>query len=88
MRVPFGRRYRRLPFGYGYLWWIWDGPFSAGPYEGAYTGQGAVGQFITVLPKLDLVVAHKTVPGDKRNVSGAQYRELLDLLVSARGCGQ
>lgn len=79
--------YRKGPFGYGYLWWIWDGPFSAGAYEGAYTGQGAVGQFITVLPKLDLVVAHKTVPGQNRTVSGAQYRELLDRLVNARGCG-
>ncbi|HEY0876740.1 MAG TPA: serine hydrolase [Vicinamibacterales bacterium] len=79
--------YRKGPFGYGYLWWIWDGPWSSGPYEGAYTGQGAIGQFITVLPKLDLVVAHKTVPGGDRNVSGAQYRELLDLLVNARGCG-
>jgi CubicO group peptidase (beta-lactamase class C family) len=79
--------YRKGPFGYGYLWWIWDGPWSAGAYEGAYTGQGAIGQFITVLPKLDLVVAHKTVPGSDRNVSGAQYRELLDLLVGARGCG-
>ena len=79
--------FRKGPFGYGYLWWIWDGPWSSGPYEGAYTGQGAIGQFITVLPKLDLVVAHKTVPGDGRNVSGGQYRELLDLLVNARGCG-
>ena len=78
---------RKGPFGYGYLWWIWDGPWSAGPYEGAYTGQGAVGQFITVLPKLDLVVAHKTVPGENRNVSGGQYRELLERLVAARGCG-
>jgi CubicO group peptidase (beta-lactamase class C family) len=78
--------YRKGPFGYGYLWWIWDGPWSTGPFEGAYSGQGAIGQFITVLPKLDLVVAHKTVPGGDRNVSGAQYRELLDLLVSARGC--
>lgn len=80
--------YRKGPFGYGYLWWIWDGPWNAGPYAGAYTGQGAVGQFITVLPKLDLVVAHKTVPGGNRNVSGAQYRELLDLLVNARGCSE
>ena len=80
--------YREGPFGYGYLWWIWDGPASAGPYEGAYTGLGAVGQHITVLPRLDLVVAHKTVPGSNRSVSHAQYRELLDRLVQARGCGQ
>ena len=56
--------------------------------RGAYTGLGAVGQHITVLPRLDLVVAHKTVPGGKRSVSHAQYRELLDRLVQARGCGE
>jgi CubicO group peptidase (beta-lactamase class C family) len=79
---------RKGPFGYGYLWWIWDGAWSAGAYEGAYTGQGAIGQFITVLPKLDLVIAHKTVPGENRSVSGAQYLELVDGLIAARGCGR
>ena len=77
---------RKGPFGYGYLWWVWDGPFSTGAFEGAYTGRGAVGQFITVLPKLDLVVVHKTVPEGDRNVSAAQYQELLDRLVAAHGC--
>ena len=53
---------RRDRVGYGYLWWVFDGPWNTGPYEGAYTGIGAIGQFITVIPKLDLVVAHKTIP--------------------------
>jgi CubicO group peptidase (beta-lactamase class C family) len=74
---------RKGPFGYGYLWWVWDGEWAAGPYEGAYTGQGAIGQYITVLPKLDLVIAHKTGPGG-RSVSGAQYRELVEKIISAR----
>jgi CubicO group peptidase (beta-lactamase class C family) len=83
---------RQGPHGYGYLWWIWDGPARTGAYEGAYTGSGAIGQFITVLPKLDLVVAHKTRTGQRDEngrdlaVSGSQYRQVLDLLVSAR-CG-
>src|ERR1043166_5001334 len=50
-------RIRRNRAGYGYLWWVLDGPWNAGPYEGAYLGFGAVGQFITVIPKLDIVVA-------------------------------
>jgi CubicO group peptidase (beta-lactamase class C family) len=79
---------RKGPFGYGYLWWIWDGPWSTGGYDAAYTGQGAVGQFITVLPRLDMVVAHKTVPGQNRNVAGGQYRQLLDRIVNARGCSK
>ncbi|MFI5309951.1 MAG: amidohydrolase family protein [Gemmatimonadales bacterium] len=77
-------RLRRGRAGYGYLWWVWDGPWNTGPYEGAYSGFGAVGQFITVIPKLDLVVAHKTIPGGGRNVSEEQYFQLLDRIIAAR----
>jgi CubicO group peptidase (beta-lactamase class C family) len=76
--------HRNGPFGYGYLWWVWDGPWNTGPYRGAYSGLGAVGQHITVVPALDLVVAHKTRPGEGRSVTHAQYLELLDLLVKAK----
>jgi CubicO group peptidase (beta-lactamase class C family) len=74
---------RKGPFGYGYLWWVWDGPFSQGPFRGAYTGIGAVGQYITVLPALDLVVAHKTVPGGE-SVSRPRYLDLVEMLIAAR----
>jgi len=74
---------RAGPFGYGYLWWVWDGPAAAGPYRGAYTGLGAVGQHISVLPQLDLVVAHKTAPGGVGSVTHPQYLEVLALLVRA-----
>jgi CubicO group peptidase (beta-lactamase class C family) len=78
-------RHRKGPFGYGYLWWVWDGQWATGPYEGAYTGLGAVGQQITVLPKLDMVVVHKTAPRQGvRGVSHTQYLEVLDLLVRSR----
>ena len=40
-------------FGYGYMWWVWDGPRAVGPFAGAYTGRGAIGQWITVLPALE-----------------------------------
>jgi CubicO group peptidase (beta-lactamase class C family) len=64
--------------GYGYLWWVWDGPLAAGPYLGAFTSMGSYGQYITVLPALDVVVAHKSCPpGD---VSLGDYFRLLDLL--------
>lgn len=72
------------PFGYGYLWWVWDGPAARGAYAGAYTALGAVGQHITVLPRLDLVVVHKTAPGRRGSVSHGRYLELLELLVRAR----
>jgi CubicO group peptidase (beta-lactamase class C family) len=77
-------RHRDGPFGYGYLWWVWDGPHAVGPYRSAYTGLGAYGQQIAVLPALDLVVAHKTQPGEGRSVPHRQFLELLDLLVRAK----
>jgi CubicO group peptidase (beta-lactamase class C family) len=76
------------PFGYGYLWWIFDGPAAKGPYDGAYTGIGAGGQFITVVPRLNLVVAHKTdFRGGKPTVSREEYLGLLDQIVGAY-CGE
>lgn len=84
------QRRRAGPHGYGYMWWVWDGDHAVGPYAGAYTGVGAVGQYITVLPTLDIVVAHKTVPGDGRRVQHPEFWEVLDLVVEAycgRACG-
>jgi CubicO group peptidase (beta-lactamase class C family) len=75
--------YRQGPFGYGMLWWIWDGPWNDGIYRGAYTGIGAIGQYITVLPALDMVVAHKTRPGGDA-VSRSDYLGILDRLGAAR----
>lgn len=80
-------------WGYGYMWWVWDAPNSRGPFKGAYTGKGAGGQFITVLPQLDMVVAHKTDmqqapthgPGQRRRtVSGSEYDSILRMLIAAR----
>lgn len=79
-------RRRSGPWGYGYLWWVWDGPDTPPHYRGAYTGLGAVGQHIAVLPALDLVVVHKTVPGG-RSVSHPQFVEVLDMIVAARCTG-
>jgi CubicO group peptidase (beta-lactamase class C family) len=69
---------RASPFveglGYGYLWWIFDPAASWDKdQKGGYTASGAFGQFITVLPALDLVVAHKTRAPAKLNVTPPQY---------------
>lgn len=87
-------------WGYGYMWWVWDSPGRRGPLAGAYSGMGAYGQYITVLPALDLVVAHKTDPQQPRpqaragarrqgprSVSAAEYFAALNLLIAAR-CGE
>ena len=73
---------RRGPLGYAYLWWVWDKPWATGPFAGAYTGLGLGGQHLTVMPALDIVVAHET-PGSERNTH-AEFRRLLDLLAQAK----
>jgi CubicO group peptidase (beta-lactamase class C family) len=77
---------RQGRLGYGYLWWVFDGPWGQGAYEGAYSGAGAGGQFITVLPKLDLVVAHKTnrARTNDKSVQVRDYLVFLDKIVAAR----
>jgi CubicO group peptidase (beta-lactamase class C family) len=83
-------------WGYGYLWWVWDDHGREGPLAGAYTAMGAFGQYITVLPKLDVVIAHKTVPRASseeraREVSDAQYQAVLMQVIAAHcgaGCGK
>lgn len=72
-------------FGYGYMWWVWDGPKAVGPFEGAYTARGAYGQWITVLPALDLVIAHKTNNIYRRTTSWSSYERMIELLVEAKG---
>lgn len=78
------RPQRPSKFGYGYMWWIWDTPHNGGAYEGAYTAAGAYGQYITVLPKLDLLIAHKTKNLYDRNTPITSYHKLIDLLIAAK----
>lgn len=69
---------RTSPFinglGYGWLWWIFD-PAADWPaaLKGGYTASGAFGQFITVIPKLDMVVAHKVQAPSRLNVPPEDY---------------
>ena len=72
-------------FGYGYMWWVWDGPKSTGPFDGAYTARGAVGQWITVFPSLDLVLAHKTHNIYRRSTSWESFERIIELLFEAKG---
>ena len=79
-------RTRNGKLGYGYLWWIFDGPeVTDTVYEGAYTGIGAGGQYLTVIPKLDMVVTHKNDRRQNRSsLSRSQYYTILDMIISAK----
>ena len=49
--------YRLGKRGYGYLWWAVELPYGDGTVEG-FAALGTGGQVMTVVPSLDLVVAH------------------------------
>src|SRR5215471_14361651 len=86
---PSGRYYAAgMLWGVGYGWNVWDDHGTVGPFQGAYSAMGSVGQHITVLPALDLVVAHtmlQSEPGQpQRLVRPQHYHTALMLLVQAR----
>ena len=76
--------FRSTYFGYGYMWWIWDGPKVTPLFEGAYSARGAYGQYITVLPKLEMVIAHKTKAEYGRQTRWEDYEGILEKLMEAR----
>lgn len=72
-------------YGYGYMWWTWDGPKAVGPFKGAYSANGAVGQWIAVFPALDMVIAHKTHNIYGRSTTSATWQRIIELLFEAKG---
>jgi CubicO group peptidase (beta-lactamase class C family) len=75
---------RKGRLAYGTMWWLWSGPKASGPFEGAYSARGAYGQYITVLPVLDLVIAHKTAVPPERSVNMIEYAGILNRIIAAR----
>ena len=84
-------------FGYGYLWWIpADRP---GPeWVGSFMMSGQFGQFVLVLPAIDMVIVHRRAVTDEyavqRNlgktafepsrVQGPEFLKLADMVLAAR----
>lgn len=80
-------------WGYGMLWWVWDAPqwptAVTGPYQGAYSAIGANGQYITVLPVMGLVLAHKvdTDSDPARRISASEFHTILQILIDSSCSG-
>ena len=77
-------------WGYGTLWWAWEAPLLpdavTGPYQGAFSAMGANGQYITVLPVLGLVFAHK-VDFDQdggRHITPSEFHTLLQMVIDSQ----
>jgi len=78
--------YERWGLAYGKLWWLFDDPGAraGGPLQGAYSAIGAYGQYISIVPKLDMVIAHKVVHETNEEVGVAAYRQLIEAIVACR----
>ncbi len=87
---PANQREQELDFGI--LWWLFDERHSNEAYQGAYVAQGSYGQFLLVVPKYKLVIAHKTRYQPVSNaqeyhsvsVSWEQFMQIADTVVGAR----
>lgn len=75
---------RSKEFDYGYLWWIFCKDFKdydPAVYGGGYTATGVGGQYMTVLPALDMAIAHK----DKtETMSKSKYYKLIAKVAACR----
>ena len=64
------RRQDGRDVGYGFLWWIWPPPDDRPELGDFYAGHGFMGQYVFVVPSLDLVVVFtggsRTWSGEKR----------------------
>jgi CubicO group peptidase (beta-lactamase class C family) len=78
--------------GYGYLWWIRE---DGGVLAGAYEGRGAGGQYIAVIPQLDMTIAHKTDigqesvhrKGQRRQVTEPVWESIVRAVIACRCTG-
>jgi len=82
-------------WGYGRMWWVWDQPkyprtrgfFRPGDFYGAYEAWGLGGQFITILPFHDMVIAHKVeIEGDHSGDMPAFEQTTLQQMIVAAHC--
>lgn len=70
--------------GYGIMWWTLRDDKFPEEFKGAYTASGLYGQRITVLPALNMVVAHKSAGNRKKPTRGKDYQTILQMIIQAR----
>ncbi len=90
---PSGLRNYGSPERWGFsgaLWWVWDSPANpgnvyTGPWQGAYTAQGAGGTFVTIFPAGDMLVVHQVDidKNPKASVSPSSYTAMIAMLMNS-----
>lgn len=88
---PTGFRNYEFPerWGFGLMWFVWDEPGYlnhawTGPMQGAFIAIGSAGQYIAVLPELDMVIAHKVdLEHYTGEVTPLQWNAILNLVIAS-----
>lgn len=75
--------HREGNYAYGYMWWIWK-KYDNPNLEGAYLATGAYGQYILMIPKLKMVIAHKTKSDYKRNTNKDSFEKLVYKILDSK----
>ncbi|MFC2188821.1 FISUMP domain-containing protein [Fulvivirgaceae bacterium LMO-SS25] len=71
-------------WGQGIMWRVWDSPNLSPEFKGAYTATGNQGQYITIFPSMDIVVALKTKGVYGRRTDKESYEHFLEKLIDAK----
>ena len=75
----------RPDFSYSYMWWNFEEFRGDDRFKGSFTASGYGGQYITVMPELKLVVAHKTaLSKENRGTRSSTFYEIIDRIVKAK----
>ena len=70
--------------GFGYMWWIESEAPGLEALHGAFSARGLEGQRLTVIPELDMVVAHLPRRGGYKKMKGSDYKKLLRAIFLSR----
>lgn len=73
---------REWNLAYGYMWWIWKDENEI--FDGAYYAAGARGQFLLIIPKLNMVISHKTKYAYRRRVQFPEFRDLVYKIIETK----
>ena len=77
-----------IHMSYGLMWWLFDSYKDLPAYKGAYSAIGYGGQYITVFPAIDVVIAHKTKLGlwrllEWRKTGDAYYWDIMHKIIAS-----
>ena len=73
---------REWNLAYGYMWWIFKDDNEI--FDGSYYAAGARGQYLLIIPKLNMIISHKTKYAYRRRVQFPEFRDLVNKIIETK----